>query len=171
MARYRIDPQRSQVWIDARSNVHPIHASTVGLEGFVELAFGPDGSLDLSVTPSGALSLAVSRLSSGRRMEDRELHKRIDAGRYPTIEGVLGRLEPDGDHGSYRVAGDVTFRGITRHYQERMTIEAVGERGVSLAGSMAFDIRDFDMEPPRVLVLRVEPVVTVRVDIRAEREG
>ena len=70
MARYRIVPERSRVWIDARSNVHPIHSATDGLEGHLDLELGPDGTVDLSTPPSGRLSLPVSRLSSGNRMED-----------------------------------------------------------------------------------------------------
>jgi hypothetical protein len=37
MARYTIIPERSRVWIDARSSVHPIHSTADGLEGFVDL--------------------------------------------------------------------------------------------------------------------------------------
>jgi hypothetical protein len=45
------------VWIDARSNVHPIHSSTDGLEGFVELDLGTDGERRPVGTPGGKLSL------------------------------------------------------------------------------------------------------------------
>ncbi len=43
MTRYHIVPERSRVWIDARSNLHPIHSTTDGLEGFIDLD-GHDGS-------------------------------------------------------------------------------------------------------------------------------
>lgn len=62
MARYKIVPERSRVWIDARSNLHPIHSTTEGLEGFVDLELGSDGGVDLSTKPTGKLSLPVSRL-------------------------------------------------------------------------------------------------------------
>ncbi len=113
MARYVISPERSQVWIDARSNVHPIHSNTSGLEGYVELELDSDGAIDVTATPAGQLSLSVDRLSSGNRMEDRELQKRIDARRYPTIEGVLADIERDGNQASYKVSGDITFRGVS----------------------------------------------------------
>ena len=51
--RYRITPERSYVWIDARSNVHPIHSTTDGLEGFVDLTFSPDGSVDFRAPVAG----------------------------------------------------------------------------------------------------------------------
>ena len=101
MARYKIVPERSRVWIDARSNLHPIHSTTEGLEGFVELELGPDGEVDLSTKPTGKLSLPVSRLSSGNRMEDREMQKRIEARRYPSIDGVLTSMEGSGSDDAY----------------------------------------------------------------------
>jgi polyisoprenoid-binding protein YceI len=169
--RYRIVPERSRVWIDARSNVHPIHSSTDGLEGFVEIAMVPEGGVDLSVKPVGQLSLPVSRLSSGNRMEDREMQKRIDAQRYPTITGVLDQMERSGDDGNYRVSGDITFRGVARRYEDEMTVGTVDSRTIQLAGKSRFDIRDFGMQPPRVLILRVEPEVDVRVEILAVKEA
>ena len=167
MARYRIVPERSKVFIDARSNVHPIHSTSDGLEGFIELEIRADGGVDLTSKPAGKLSLPVSRLSSGNRMEDRELYKRIDSRKYPTIEGVLDGLGSSAVEGSYRVAGDITFRGVTHRYEDEMNIEAVDGETVKLEGSSRFDIRDFGMEPPRILMLRVEPEVAVRVEIVA----
>ena len=52
-----------------------------------------------------------------------------------------------------------------------MTIEVVDDRTIRLEGQSRFDIRDFGMEPPRILMLRVEPDVVVRVDIVATKEG
>ena len=89
MTRYHIVPERSRVWIDARSNVHPIHSTTDGLEGFIDFdaKMGTDAQggalVNVGENPAGKLSLRVDRLSSGNRLEDRELHKRVDARRYP----------------------------------------------------------------------------------------
>jgi polyisoprenoid-binding protein YceI len=171
VTRFHIVPDRSRVWIDARSNVHPIHSETDGLEGFVELDLDDDGQVSFDAAPTAKLSLNVSRLSSGNRLEDRELQKRIDARRYPTIDGVLETIEADGSSGRYQVAGEVTFRGVSHRYQDTMTIEASDPTTITLAGSSSFNIKDFGMEPPRVLMLRVEPEVNVRVEIVAVKEG
>ena len=159
MPRYRIVPERSQVTIDARSSVHPIHTRTSGLEGFVELTFS-DGRVDVGATPRGRLSLPVDRLRSGNPLEDRELRRRIDARRFPTI---------DGDQ--YLVGGDLTFRGETRACEAPMTISALDESTMQLTGQATFDVRDFGMEPPRILMLRVYPEVEVSVEIVAARES
>jgi hypothetical protein len=171
VARFRIVPHRSRVWIDARSSVHPIHSSTDGLEGFVELDLDQDGRVTLDSPPAGNLSLAVGRLSSGNGLEDREMRKRIDARRYPTIKGVFRRMEATERNDRYRVSGEVTFRGVTRRCQDEMTITRVDGTTIKLAGRSRFDVRDFGMEPPRILIFKVEPEVDVRVEIVAEREG
>lgn len=171
MTRYAIVPDRSTVWIDAHSNVHPLHSETTGLEGFVELELEPTGIVDLANAPVGRLSLDVGRLSLGNRLEDREMQKRIDAKRYPRIEGVLDAMAGNGKQGRYRVSGDVIFKGVSRRHEDLMEIEAVDERTIRLTGSSRFDLREFGMEPPKVLLLKVEPEVDVRVEIFAVKDG
>jgi polyisoprenoid-binding protein YceI len=171
VARYVFAPDRSRVWIDARSNVHPIHSSTDGVEGYVDLDLGPEGNVDLSTAPTGKISLAVERLQSGNRMEDRELRKRIDARRFPTIEGVLGQMTQDGSEGTYQVSGNITFRGVSQTHEDVMTVRRVDDRTIVLEGSSRFDIRQFGMEPPKVLMLKVEPEVDVRIELYGVEEG
>lgn len=170
MRRYRIVPERSRVWIDARSSLHPIHSTTDGLEGFIELAAEDGGEVDLTTQPTGSLSLPVARLTSGNGFEDRELHRRVDIRRYPRIDGVLTHMERVAGDGRYRVSGELEFRGVSRRCEDEMSIEVVDDRTLRLEGQSSFDIRDFGMEPPRILMLRVEPDVTVRVEIIAECE-
>jgi polyisoprenoid-binding protein YceI len=170
VTRYDIVPEQSTVTFDARSSLHPIHSSTDGLEGYVDLEFGPDGDVDLTTTPAAELSLPVRRLSSGNALEDRELQRRIDARRFPTITGALREVVPTGADANYRMSGEVTFRGVARHYQDEMTIQRIDDETVKLTGRSRFDIRDFGMEPPRILMLRVEPEVDVNVEIIARKE-
>jgi polyisoprenoid-binding protein YceI len=83
---------------------------------------------------------------------------------------VLDSVVGDGKEGSYRVSGDILFRGVSRHHEDLMEISQVDERTVRLAGESHFDIRDFGMDPPKVLMLKVEPVVDVRVEIFAVKD-
>ena len=55
---------------------------------------------------SGELELAVERLTSGNQLYDRELRRRIDARRYPTIAGRVTKIALDGAHPDYAVTGD-----------------------------------------------------------------
>ena len=170
MTRYRIVPERSRLWIDAKSSIHPIHAVTDGLEGHVELDTASDGAADFGEPPVGKLSLAVSRLRSGNVLEDRELHKRIDAKRYPTIDGMLTAVDRVDGTNRYRVSGDLAFRGVARQCEDELRVDVVDDRTIRLEGQSTFDIRDFGMEPPKILMLRVEPDVVVRIEVIAELE-
>jgi hypothetical protein len=122
----------------------------------------------LAVAPKAHLSLRVERLRSGNVLEERELRRRINARRFPTIDGDLIDMKPAGDDGRYVVRGAVTFLGVTNEHRDEMLI-SFDDDTIMLTGSSTFDIRDFGMEPPRVLLLRVEPEVIVRVEIVGRR--
>ena len=169
MSRYRILPTRSRVWIDARSNVHPIHTEAEGLEGWLDLDI-TDGVLNVDQEMRGHLEFPVENLQSGNAFEDRELRRRIDSRRYPTIAGDLTAMKQASEPAQYVVNGDLTFRGVTRSYEDAMTLDVV-DGTVTLAGESVFDIRDFGMEPPRILMLKVQPEVSVRVEIVAQKES
>jgi len=168
LARYEIVPEASTVWIDASSSLHPIHSEVHGLTGFVEIEADDDGVIDLSVAPAGRMALDVDKMSSGNPIYDGEMKRRVDAHAYPTITGEMISMAPAaGDH-AYVVRGDVTFKGVTKSYEDTMSVVAK-EDLVLLEGSHTFDVRDFGMEPPRILMLRVHPDVVVRVEIAARR--
>lgn len=166
MARYVIQPERSEVRIGARSSLHPIDAVTTGIEGFVE-AEVTGGTLDLGVPPSGHLDLPVELLTSGNPLYDREMRRRIDARRFPTISGDLTGMRAGDGPGRYLVAGDVTFRGVTRHFEDEMAISMPDEATMRLEGAHTFDVREFQMEPPKIMMLKVHPDVAVTVTIVA----
>jgi hypothetical protein len=169
LARYEIVPDRSAVWIDATSSVHPIHSEVRGVTGYVEVEFDAGGAVDLQAVPAGRLELQVDAMSSGNPLYDREMKRRVEARRYPSIVGELTGMEPEaGGGGAYTVRGTVRFKGVTKAYEDRMHI-AAKEDLVVLEGEHVFDVRDFGMEPPRILMLKVHPEVAVRIEITAKR--
>ena len=170
MTRYRILPTRSRVWIDARSNLHPIHTEAGGLEGWLELQID-DGRINVDQTLLGHLEFPVAHLKSGNGFEDRELQRRIEARRHPTIVGDLKSMKATNEPLTYVVGGDLTFRGVTQSYEDEMMVELGDDSTVNMSGVAVFDIRDFGMDPPRILMLKVQPEVTVRVEIVAEKES
>jgi polyisoprenoid-binding protein YceI len=156
VSRFRIVPEQSRVWIDASSSIHPIHSETDGLEGWFE-------------APHGHLELAVSRLTSGNPLLDREMKRRIDARGYPTISGDLTAMETRSSDGRYLARGDVTFRGVSRAFDGELRVRS--ENGiVRISGERVFDVRDFGFEPPKILMLKVHPEVTVRIEVVAEAD-
>jgi polyisoprenoid-binding protein YceI len=167
---FRIEPERSKLWIDATSSLHPIHTETDGLEGSFEADLLDSGQLDPSSPPKADLQLAVRLLTSGNPFYDREIQRRTESRKFPTISGRLTSMQPTEEAGRYLVGGELTFRGTTRSVDGEMTLTAPDARSVQLDGQQTFDMRDFGMNPPRILTLRVHPEVTVRVAIVASRE-
>lgn len=169
MSRFRIVPEESQVWIEGRSSVHPIHSHTDGLEGWIEAKLTNSGHPDLRSAVSAHVSFPVNRLRSSNPLEERELRRRINARSFPTIEGALTAIKGDpGAANRYLVTGDVTFRGVTRPHSDVMEI-ALADGRLTLLGRSRFDIREFGMDPPRILMLSVDPVVEVTIQVVADQ--
>ncbi len=168
MTVFRIDPNRSKVWIEARSSMHPIHGEAEGLEGSIEAEMA-EGRIDVSGLPRIQIELPVDKLQSGKKLEDAEMMRRIDARRYPKITGETTELKENG--GRYRIRGDLTFHGVTRQVEGEVTISAPDERSLVIEGEQIFDIRDFGVQPPKILMLKVHPDVRVRVKVVAQQES
>jgi polyisoprenoid-binding protein YceI len=170
VTRYVIDPRRSTVWIEARSSLHPIHGEADGLEGYVEADTTGDHP-DLSGPAEMHVELPVERLRSGNGLMDREMQRRVDGQRYRTISGDARKVEElDGAGGRYRVSGDVSFHGATRTVEGDVRVTAPDDRTLVVEGEQVFDIRDFNVQPPKILMLRVEPEVRVRIRVTAQRQ-
>ena len=89
--------------------------------------------------------------------------------RYPTIAGRLTDVATDGAPPGYVVTGEISFHGKVRTFSHGMQIAAQGA-AVSLTGEDVFDIREFGMKPPSMLMVRVYPEITVRVELHGDRE-
>ena len=170
LTRYTLDSVRSCVWVSGRSSLHPINTETRGITGWFQAATRDDGSLDLDQDVSGELELAVERLTSGNQLYDRELRRRVDAKRFPTISGRLTDIALQGAHPDYMVTGEVSFHGKTRTFAHGMRIEAVDD-GIALTGADVFDIREFGMKPPSMLMVRVYPEITVKVELHGVHDA
>lgn len=148
--------------------MHPIHGEADGLEGSIEAEVA-DGHIDIEAGPRFRIELPVESLKSGKKLEDAEMLRRIDARRYPRITGETTELKAT--NGRYQIRGDLTFHGVTRQVEGEVTISAPDERSLVIEGEQVFDIRDYGVEPPKILMLKVHPDVRVRVRVVAEREN
>jgi polyisoprenoid-binding protein YceI len=166
MARFEIDTDETQVWIDARSTLHPIRSQSRGLRGFIEGVVAGDSTLDTASGASATLTLPIDALSSGNPLYDREMRRRVDARRHPQIEAILTSIEAIGG-GRYKAEGDITFRGVTRRVSDEVQLSSPEPGMIVFEGEHTFHLPDFGMDPPRILMLKVYPDVNVRVRIVA----
>ncbi|GAA3802249.1 hypothetical protein GCM10022226_22590 [Sphaerisporangium flaviroseum] len=167
--RFRISETRSTIAFEASGSLHPIHGEAGGLTGLVEAAV-TDGRFDLATAPRLRIELPVERLRSGNPLYDTELRRRVDVRSYPRIAGEATGVEALAGPGRYRVRGDLTFHGVTRPVEGEIELSAPDERTLVIEGEQVFDVRDFGLRPPKMLMLRVNPEVKVRIHVVAERE-
>jgi len=170
MPRYRIVPGRSRLVAEAQSSLHPIRVDTSGFEGTIDIEMA-DGHLDPSVPPQAYIEIDTDRFKTGNGLYDRELERRLEVQRYPRLRGEVREVKPLDGANRYRVTGEVRFHGARKTADGDVTLRVVDERTIEIDGERDFDMRDFGLDPPRILMLRVYPEVHVRAHIVAERES
>ena len=123
LSSFQLDPERSAVLIDVRSTVGPLSFGTLGVTGTIHAAFA-DGLLRTDIPPSGRLTIDVAGLNSGNRLYDAELLRRIDARGFPAAFVELRECAVSGPGPRYRLAGELTFHGVTRLAEGTVTVDA-----------------------------------------------
>jgi hypothetical protein len=165
--RFEVISGRSAVLVEARSTVGPITFGTTSMEGSVEVSMD-DGKIDLcGAGPSARLEIGLNTLSSGNALYDAELLQRIDARRFPKTSMELRSVERVGRSERYRLDGDLTFHGVTRHTSGSVGAEIDSDGVLHVVGEHVFDIRDFDVVAPTVLMLRIYPDVRIELQLQA----
>jgi polyisoprenoid-binding protein YceI len=155
------------VLIEARSTVGPITFGTTSVGGYLDVGIR-EGEIDLDCAVANArLELELSTLSSGNSLYDAELLQRIDARRFPMTVVELRAIERIGQSDRYTVDGDLTFHGVTRRTSGTVEVQVDQSGLMHVAGEHVFDIRDFDVEAPTVLMLRIYPDVRLELQLEA----
>jgi YceI-like protein len=169
VSRFRILPGRSSVETEVRSSLHPIHAQSHDVRGLIEGEFDEAGRPLLDRPHRAWVEIPVETIRSGSRINDLEMQRRADVRRYPVIRFEVDRAWSVDGTDRLRAALAVTARGRTRSIEEDFSVHVDG-RELVVAGEHRFDMRDFGMNPPRILTLKVDPQVRVRLRLVAEEE-
>ncbi len=167
--RFVLVPDRSVVLVEVRSTVGPISFGALGVTGWVEADLA-DGGIRSGTQPAARLEIAVDGLRSGNGVYDAELLRRISARRFPRVTLDLRDCVASGSENRYRLAGELTFHGVTRPVDGTVRVEVASERRLVITGEQVFDIRDFDVPSPTVMMLRIYPDVRVRLHVEADLE-
>jgi hypothetical protein len=165
--KFSVQSAASKLSFEAKSTLHAVHGTASQLKGSVSATIG-DGSLALDPPPVMHVEFPVERLTSGNTLQDREMWKLLDSKRSPTVAADLRSLTLTAGN-TYRAAGDITLSGRRKSYAGDLTIVADQDRLV-VDGSLVVDIRDFGLQPPRLLMVTVQPQVTVTLHLVAAAE-
>lgn len=167
MARYRVIPDRSHLWAEARSSIHPIRIETSGLGGTVEAEI-EDGAGRLGAP--FRVEIDAERLRSGTALVDGELQRRLETRKFPRVTGSVRLAEQRGDSARWILRGELTLHGVTRATYAEVALRVIDEKTIEIEGEKVIDMREFGLTPPKVFLLRVHPDVKVRARLVAERE-
>jgi polyisoprenoid-binding protein YceI len=152
------------VLVEARSNVGTVAFGTTAVTGCVDVVVN-DGGIDAQEHPQGRLRVPLETLRSGNALYDAELQTRLGVQRYPMVDVELQEAQALGD-GHYRVTGTVALHGVTCTLGGGVVL-TMRDGMLDIAGEEVIDIRDFDIELPSVLMLRIYPEVKVSLQLRA----
>jgi polyisoprenoid-binding protein YceI len=167
VAKYRVIPERSQLWAEARSSIHPIRVETNGLTGDIE------AEVETGQGRLGApfrVEIHAERLKSGNGLVDGELQRRLDTRKFPQVVGAVLEVEPL-PSGRWRLRGDLSLHGVTRATDAEVTVRVIDETTIEIEGEKTIDMRDYGLTPPKFLMFRVQPDVKVRARLLAQREA
>ena len=170
MTTFRVIPAESPVAVDTDTNLHPVHSTSKALGGTIVVELDDQGALDLGSPYSARLRVPVESLRSGNSLQDREMHRRLDIKRYPDITVEVTELSAAPDNGHYHAKARISVRGQTQDVEGDVTISVDADRLV-VEGASLLDMRTFGIDPPRLLMLKVQPEVSVRARIVAQRES
>jgi polyisoprenoid-binding protein YceI len=166
MPQFAVSTARSTVDIDLKVNLHPSHITAHGLRGTIDCELDEQGRPRLDAPYAADLSVPVEIIKSGHNLQDREMRRRFDVRKYPEITVKVIHGEQTGSDGAYRATAQITMHGVSRQIEGDVRI-AVDGSTMTVEGEHIINVKDFGIDPPRLIILKVEPEVTVHAKIVA----
>lgn len=115
----------------------------------------------------------LNTLDTGNGKRDKDMRKTLETGDYPFAE-FFGAFEalPDPSTSAPQevvVTGDFSIHGVTRSIRVPGTV-TFGSDGMRVRASWSLMLDDYDIEPPSLLILKVddEQVITLDMILRPE---
>lgn len=167
MPSYNVDTGRSQLVVRARSSIHDTNTTFTKISGTVQA----DSATLEDTGATASFQVDMGSFDAGDWLKNRKLKKDVDPGRYPTATFELSELRDvkRNDDGSFaaKAVGTLAWRG------RNVTLEVAGkgtmdDNGIDATGTFDLDIRELGMEPPKFLMFKVDPEVTIEVTLRAK---
>jgi polyisoprenoid-binding protein YceI len=162
--RYSIDSSRSKVVVMARSSVHDTETVWSKMSGYIEV--DPDAP---GAGATAVIDVDMTAFDAGDWLKNRKLKKDLDVSRFPKATFTLGSLadvKGDAARTEARATGAIDWR------DRKAEIAATGHASLSATeikaeASFELDVRDVGVKPPKILMFKVEEVVSVRVELTA----
>jgi len=136
--------------------LHTFTGTSDRLAGRIDLAEGVvDFYLDLETLDTGI----------GKR--DKDMRKTLETDRWP-FASFYGTLAPPLDSTStaaqaVRVSGTFSIHGVEREIEVEGTIRR-SQDGLHVQAAWSLDLDDYDITPPRLLIVKVDEIQRIRIE-------
>lgn len=152
---------RGTLSFDGRSSLGDFTGSTTSVQGAMT------GGATLAAV-RGHVEAPVASLRTGNDRRDRDLLKTMDAAVYPHIRFELEGVTPEwerGDSASVWLEGRFVIHGVARAERVRALVTRV-PGGLAVRADLPMNLHDYRVDRlRRFLVFRMEPDITVHVDL------
>lgn len=155
--------EESQLVVLAHSTLHGL-TYRAPLDGEIN-AVAADGEFDLSHPVSGRLEIDLGHLKGDDPHTDGEMHRRLETRRYPRVTAAIDSVTAKGNE-VFHLCGSLTLHGRTQPVEGDANVILVGDE-LRATGSVELDVRAFGIKPPSLVIVRVNPIVTVEIDLVA----
>jgi polyisoprenoid-binding protein YceI len=161
---FKVDPEESSIKFSVKASI--------SLDGTFDkwtaaLTFGStdpkSGNLDVKIQ--------ADSVNTGSGIKDGKLKSKdfFDVEHDPYITFKSTKVIPTGPN-TFEVDGNFTIRGVTRAEKLTLTISGEGTGSGTIAGTMAFDRKEYGMNSG-IPFIRIADRVEVSVDLKVKRVG
>jgi polyisoprenoid-binding protein YceI len=163
MPSYTIDSKASKLAVTARSSVHNTNIEWSGFSGTI------DAELEALEDIAADLSVDMTTADAGDWLKNRKLRKEMDFDKHPSATLKIEKLEKvqrEGAKISATLHGALDWRG------KQITVVVTGsgtlnDKELRAQGTFDINMTELGITPPKVLMIKVEDVVSCKVDIVA----
>lgn len=163
MPSYTIDSKASKLVVTARSSVHNTDTEWRGITGTI------DAELDALEKISADISVDMTTADAGDWLKNRKLRKDMDFDKHPVATMSIEKLEDvqqDGAKVSATLHGALSWRGKTISVVVTGT-GTLDDKELRAQGNFDINVTELGITPPKVLMIKVEDVVSCKVDVLA----
>jgi polyisoprenoid-binding protein YceI len=162
-----VNTARTTVKVGLRVNLHPSHVNANALSATIECEVDKLGRPRLDQPYRAVLTLPVNAIKSGNGLQDLEMRRRFDASRFPTINAIVTHGEALKGKGRYRAKAQLTIHGVTREVAGDIQLSVDGTT-LTVDGQQVINVKEFGIDPPHLIFLKMDPEVDLQVHIVAE---
>jgi polyisoprenoid-binding protein YceI len=161
MARYVVSHGR--ITVTARSSIHDTTCVWSEMSGTID--FDPDEPGEAQAE----VKVDMRAFDAGDRLKNWKLRGDIQPDKYPEAVFTLARLDGvtrEGDKLSAGATGSIAWRGRNAEIAAKGAAVAT-EQKIEATAEFELNVRKVGVEPPKILMFKVDEVVLVKVELTA----